>query len=41
MKIISVVLSALIFTVACSSAEDEMEVSFSNLGSAEYPQMFY
>ena len=41
MKIISVVLFALIFTVACSSAEDEMEVSFSNLGSAEYPQMFY
>ena len=41
MKIITVTLSALILAVACSSAEDEMEVSFSNLGSEEYPQMFY
>ena len=42
MKIITVILSALIFAVSCSSAEDEMEeVSFSNLGSEEYPQMFY
>ena len=41
MRIVTVTLAALIFAVACSSAEDEMEVSFSNLGSEEYPQMFY
>ena len=41
MKIITVAFSALILAVACSSAEDKMEVSFSNLGSEEYPQMFY
>ena len=41
MKIIPITLSAFIFAVACSSADDETEVSFSNLGSEEYPQMFY
>ena len=41
MKIIALTLSTLFVVFACSSAEDEMEVSFSNLGSEEYPQMFY
>ena len=41
MKAIYLALSFLFVVFACSSAEDEMEVSFSNLGSEEYPQMFY
>ena len=41
MKAIYLGLSFLFVVFACSSAEDEMEVSFSNLGSEEYPQMFY
>ena len=36
----SVILSFFVF-YACSSAESEAEVSFSTLGSEEYPQMFY
>ena len=41
MKSFAISLSALFFVFACSSAEDEIDVSFSNLGSEEYPQMFY
>ncbi len=41
MKSFALTLSALFFVFACSSAVDEMDVSFSNLGSDEYPQMFY
>ena len=41
MRSIAVALSSLFLVLACSSAEDEMEVSFSNLGSEEYPQQFY
>ena len=41
MKKILVALSVIILAAACSSGEEEMEVSFSNLGSEEYPQMFY
>ena len=41
MKSFAITLSALFFVFACSSAEDEIDVSFSNLGSEEYPQMFY
>ena len=41
MKSFAITLSALFLVFACSSAENEMDVSFSNLGSDEYPQMFY
>ena len=41
MKSFVTTFSILFLVLACSSAEDEMDVSFSNLGSEEYPQMFY
>ena len=41
MKIFTAALFTLVLVVACSSAEEETEVSFSSLGSDEYPQMFY
>ena len=41
MKSFLTTFSILFLVLACSSAEDEMDVSFSNLGSEEYPQMFY
>ena len=41
MKSFAITLSALFLFFACSSTENEMDVSFSNLGSDEYPQMFY
>ena len=41
MKSFVIALSSVFLTLACSAVDDETEVSFSNLGSEEYPQMFY
>tara|TARA_B100001121_G_scaffold120642_1_gene105840 strand:+ start:7021 stop:7821 length:801 start_codon:yes stop_codon:yes gene_type:complete len=41
MKSFAIALSTIFLTLACSAVDDETEVSFSNLGSEEYPQMFY
>ncbi len=41
MKNLVLTFSLLLTMLACSSSGDEIEVSFSNLGSDAYPQMFY
>ena len=41
MKKIFLILSLCLLIISCSSSGDETDLSFSNLGSDEYPQMFY
>ena len=41
MKKIFLIASLCLLIISCSSSGDETDLSFSNLGSDEYPQMFY
>ena len=41
MKKTFLILSFCLLIISCGSSGDESDLSFSNLGSDEYPQMFY